>query len=347
MNTRLARAFTTLFFGMTLLAVAASSVSAQVLTLTQDGINLGFTLSTFATIDPRNTGCCSGPFGVAVSGPDRVLVFGNDSDQRRYVFHDTDGQTKSSAISSTPLFPTGTQAYATVNGVAYGSTGPFGQFAQYDSSGNIVRVLSDVPQNAYLGMWGNNVTGHLLATTDIGSIVDIDPTANGGLGSSRTITSDGFFDGITVSPDGRTVYGEFQANDSIVGYNILTGAQVFNSGFLNGGPDGAGVIVSNSSLNGDLVINFNGNGVDSGFVGLLDPHTLQLTIIATGGTRGDYAAPDTTNGTLFLDYSDVVYRLDCGQNCGIGNQTPEPGTLGTFGSGLIGLACVLFRKLKA
>src|SRR5690348_802706 len=109
MNTSLSRASSTLFLGTLILAIAASA-SAQVLTLTQDGINLGFTLTTFATIDPGNTGCCNGPFGVAVAGPDRVLVY-NNLDATRYVFHDTDGQTLGSAISSTTMNPTNTQAY--------------------------------------------------------------------------------------------------------------------------------------------------------------------------------------------------------------------------------------------
>jgi hypothetical protein len=38
---------------------------------------------------------------------------------------------------------------------------------------------------------------------------------------------------------------------------------------------------------------------------------------------------DVTNGTLWLDYSDKVYRLSCGANCSIGQgigpcSLPEP-----------------------
>lgn len=309
----------TLLTGITVIAIIASmgtAANAQVLTLTADGINLGFSLATFATLDPGNTGCCTGPFGVAVAAPDRILVY-NNGNSTRYVFHDVDGQTKGSAISSTTMDPTGTEAYATAAGSAYGGTAQFGQFAQYDTNGNVIKVLTGVPQTTYLGMWGNPLNGHILASTQQSTIIDIDPNGSGGTGSSRTVTS-GTFDGIAVSPDGTVVYGRLDT--SIVGYNIATGTQVFNSGSLQGGPDGTGVITSNNDLNGQIIVNFNGNGVNTGSIGLLDPATNHLTIIATGGTRGDYAAPDITNGTLFLDYSDVVYRLSCGPHCSIGQR---------------------------
>jgi len=325
------------------IAVSGPPLQAQTLTLTQDGMNLGFNLSTFATLDPGNYGCCTGPFGVAYAAPDRVLVF-NSMDNTRYVFHDVDGQTKNSAITSTTNNPTFVQGYATLGGNAYGSTFWGGQFAQYNNNGEISRVLSGVPETTYDGMWGNPVTGHILATTSVpgGSIIDIDPNANGGLGSSRTVTT-GVFDGVTVSPDGKVVYGA-QGN-FVLGFDIATGAQIFNSGFLPDIADGTAVITSNNNLNGDLIINFNGNGFNTGFVGLLDPKTDKLTMIASGGTRGDYASPDPTNGSLFLDYSDVVYRLSCGPDCGIGTS-PEPGTLTMLGSGLAGLAGVLYRRTR-
>ena len=60
-----------------------------------------------------------------------------------------------------------------------------------------------------------------------------------------------------------------------------------------------------------------------GYLGLLDPTTGIETIIASGGSRGDYVAPDITNGTLFLTQSESALRLSCGEGCGIG-VTPPP-----------------------
>jgi hypothetical protein len=116
---------------------------------------------------------------------------------------------------------------------------------------------------------------------------------------------------------------------------------VFSSGALFPSPDGTGVISSTNNLNGDIIVNNNNGQVD-----LLNPVTKAVTIIATGGSRGDYSSPDTNNGTLFLDYADVVGRLSCGSNCSIGGPppAPEPASLILLGTGLAALAG--FRKKK-
>ncbi len=87
-------------------------------------------------------------------------------------------------------------------------------------------------------------------------------------------------DGLTISPDGSTVY-----TTAVAGYNIATGALVFPTLDVAGGPDGMGVINSSNSLNGDIGVNTNG-----GTVVLIDPVTRIQTVIASGGTRGDYTA---------------------------------------------------------
>lgn len=62
------------------------------------------------------------------------------------------------------------------------------------------------------------------------------------------------------------------------------------------------------------------------------------TTIASGGTRGDYVAPDTTIGSLLLTYSDIVARLSCGTGCSIGSKVPEPMSLALLAVGAMGIA---------
>jgi hypothetical protein len=248
------------------------------LTLTPAGIADGFTLTTFATVAPGNTGCCAGPFGVAVSNTGTVIVsLGSGT---RYAFNDVDGQTIATALNavSSSSF---TEAYATAGGQAYGGDG-LGHFVQFNSNGTINHILTGVTTGPDLGMWGNPVTGHIEASSGAG-LIDIDPLANGGLGSFRVINAAGNGDGVSVSPDGTIAYSE-QGN--INGYNIATGAQVFTSSPASfNSPDGTGVISSTNSLNGMILVANNNGELD-----LLNPSTKTFVAIATGGTRLDYTS---------------------------------------------------------
>lgn len=313
------------------------------LALTPTGVSDGFTLSTFATTNPGNTGCCSGPFGIAVATSGNILV-SDGGNAKLYVFADSDGQTVGSALFTQPS-NSSTAAYATAGGHPYGAQN--GQFVEFNPDGTVNHALTGVTASPYLGMWGNPVNGHIIATSGSG-LIDINPLANGGAGSFTVINAGVFGDGVSVSPDGKTAYVE---QGQIVGYDIATGTQVFASGPLSGlsGPDGSGVITSTNSLNGDIVVNFNGDGATTGGIGLIDPSTNSFTVIASGGTRGDYVSPDTNNGTLFLDYSDTVERISCGPNCSIGGPpppppVPEPGTLTLLGMALSGLGILARRK---
>jgi hypothetical protein len=335
---------------ITIAAILAMSVpleGAGTLTLTAAGVNAGFTLSTFATINPGATGN-TGPYGVGVTSSGTVLVnnFVNDT---RYVFNDVDGQTVASALSA--ISPSGSldTEFARAGGQLYGSVFP--QFVQFNGNGTVNHALVGISQTPYFGMWGNPVNGHILATTGQGQIIDINPTANGGSGSATVVATPGLiYDGVTVSPNGATVY--VTENYHVVGHNIANGSVVYDSGVLFGSPDGLGVISSNNQLNGKLIVNFNGAGLNAGFVGILDPATNTVTTIASGGTRGDYVSPDPTNGTVFLSYSDVVYRLGCGSGCAIGQPgpsapppaVPAPATWLLIGTGFASLALYWWRN---
>jgi hypothetical protein len=329
--------------GSALSALAAMpQAHAGILTLTPQGVADGFTLSQFAYLNSGYENTFNfGPFGVAYAGNGNVIV-SNSPNNTMYSFKDTDGQTTASALNTISGGGTSTTGMASLGGVAYGADEATGGFAAYNSDGTINHALADVNTSPYLGMAGDPARNSIISTSGAG-LIEIDPAANGGLGSYRLIASV-FGDGVSVSADGKTAY--LEDGDQIVGFDIATGATVLTSPFI-AGLDGTGVI-SGGAFDGDIVANSN-----NGFIDLYDPTTTGLTTIASGGSRGDYAMNDPSTGTLLLDYSEGVYRLSCGAGCSIGGggpsgpSTPELSTWVMMSFGFAGMGFVAYRTRKA
>ena len=312
--------------------LVAPAVAHAVLTLTADGVNLGFTASTFVSGLPDVAFLNQGPFGLALTGNGNVLV-SDYANSTRYVFSDVDNQTPANALASVTSF-SGSQGYASGVGAAYGGNGT--NFVKFNDNGTEASTL--VPTvTPHFGMTANPATGHLIATSSQG-LIDIDPVANSFHVIQGTIDTSG--DGVSLSPDGTIAYVGFYATGHVIGYRVADGTVAFDSGNIGHFPDGTGVIVSNNSLNGKIIV----NGED-GDVLLIDPNGApgNFVIIATSGQRGDYVAADRSNGTLLLDYSTEVDRLSCGPNCAIGSPVPEPDTWAMFTAG-VGLLVLVARR---
>jgi hypothetical protein len=288
------------------------------MTLTAAGVT-DFTLSTFVdgfpTTNAGSNGCC-GPLGIAFTNGG-VLVTDYPGNVRFFA-SDTDGQVAAAGVVG------GT--YGATNAVGL-TTALTGQIYMTQQGNNALVQVTNT--GAFVGTIAGGLgfaTG--IVTNPVTGTVYISNVGNGTIfrytpgGAPPTPFISVAADGLSVNAAGTVLYAA--SNGHILSYNALTGAFLQDLGFVAGGPDGTAVGQS-GNIAGDIFVNTNG-----GTVVEIDPTTLMQTVIATGGSRGDFVTVDP-NGTLLLTQTDEILRLTPIN----GSFTGVPGPIA--GAGLPGL----------
>lgn len=315
-------------------ALFSGTASAQ-LTVTPAGAAQGFSLTTFATGFPTgdaNPGV-AGPIGMAFTSSGGVLVSDLPGDVRLFAT-DTDGQTASSASSTGPIYGTaGALGIASLGGNFYmGRQGNgFGNsVVQINPDGTFVQTI--VTGISARDVIADPFTGHLLVSSVGTTIWDVDPIAN--TKTPFLTTLDG--DGLALSGDGLILYVAGESGH-IIGFNTQTKVQVFDSGLITGVD---GIALGAGTFAGEIFGNTNSGQVVE--VDLLNPNN--KTIIASGGSRGDFVVVDPNDNTLLLTQSDSILRLH-GGTFEI-PSVPEPATTSSLLTGLALLAGSFYLRRR-
>jgi hypothetical protein len=269
------------------------------LALTQAGINAGLSLSVFSYNYPHPG--LVGPWGITFPATGGVLV--SDSPGNLHYFaSDTDGQDAGS-VPTQSYGPGNARDIVTINGKNYmGQDAGSNQIEQVNDDGTLNQVIvSSLPGHSF-GMVADPANGHVFVSIELdksnSEIVDVDPIAH----TWKKFVKNGLMDGITISADGSTLYAARRTDDHIVGFATSTGNLVFDSGFVAGGPDG--ITVGTGLYTQFLVVNTN-----AGTVIGINLNTKHQTVVADGGSRGDFARTDYRNGSFLVSQTAEVDRI--------------------------------------
>src|SRR5262249_19251449 len=193
-----------------------------------------------------------GPLGIAFPSDGTVLVTDHLGNMRRFP-NNRDGQSANNATlvqnygryNAVDMTRMGGAIYMTQQ-----TNGTVGQLNQDGTFGST--IVRGIPQAT--GLTQDPRLGYLYVSSDAGFIARVD-VANR---TWTTFASNVFADGLAASLTSNVLYAALA--DRVVGYNLLSGALVFDSGFIAGVPDGialgAGVLAGNlyvNTIDGTLV----------------------------------------------------------------------------------------------
>jgi len=266
--------------------------------LTAAGASAGFTLTPFASNFP--TYLNAGPLGIAFPSTGSVLVTDAPGNIRVFSSH-ADGQSAASATVASSLGNLHAIGLAQLGSNIYMTDQASGKVLQLNNNGTVNRTVA-AGVNQATGIVANPFTGHLyVSEPGLNTIVDVNPSTGS---VTKLLTNVPHPDGLTLSPDGKTLYVAAAGTEHILGYDTSTKAVVYDSGLL-GDVDGAAL--GGGTLAGNLFVNTN-----SGELIEINLATNAKTILATGGSRGDFVSVDPADYTLLITQSDCILRLGPG-----------------------------------
>ena len=277
------------------------------LRLTPQGGQSGLVLTTFADRFQSTEG--QGPFGIEFPDSGGVLVTNVDGTIIRFPTADN-GQRADSLV---PLQSHGygeAIGLAKLNGRIYMTQAISGRVVLLNDDASISKVMVTGLTHA-LGIAANPVNGHIYAAGQ-GTIADLDPETG-----VVTVFARVGGDGVTISPDGQTLYAEVDGH--ILGFRISDRTRVFDSGLIS---NADGCAVGTGAFAGQLFVNTK----DGRLVRVILATGAQ-TVLASGGSRGDFVTP-APDGSLFITQSDRILRLSTSNGGGFGG-TPYSLSLNT------------------
>ena len=304
---------------------ATASFAHAGMALTTAGSTAGFGLSTFSDTYPNSS--TIGPLGIAFRADGKVMV--SDFPGNVRVLNDVDGQDASSVTPASNYGTAGAVGLTNLGGTIYMAS---------QSSASVYSMAFDGSSRSFLAGVAT-ATGITNDGTDLfvsGSFAGtgfIDKVTTAGV---VTTFQTGGFDGLSVDVGAGIIYASASSIGHVLGFRISDGAQVFDSGAISGGIDG--VAIGQGTLAGNLFVNTNG-----GTLVEVDMTSLAQTVVADGGSRGDFVTVDP-NGTLLLTQTDSVLRLTAPEGASFGSDAPEPGTIATMLAGLGALALARRRN---
>ena len=220
------------------------------------------------------------------------------------------------------LFPPDTDGNANATGIAqignsiYANQASNSNVVQLNPDGTFNQQIVNVPNpvnNNLTGLALDPITQHLFVSVPttpglFNQILDVDPISK----TSQVFLSGTFTDGLVFNANGSILFAA-TASNSVTGFNATNGAVVFVNTV-------AGQVIQ------------------------LDLTTLAQTVIATGGSRGDFLTADPNNGTLMVTQFDSVMRLTAPQGGGFLAAVPEPSTIVMW---LVGFGVFMVTRAKS